>query len=176
MTGEIIRSNRGLYVGQSAGKAWSKSRFLGPYLRNSLWSAGYAIDTLESALPWSSIPAAAQAVADAIRVSQAAASERVLVLCHISHIYADGASMYLTYLFPRKPDPDHTLELWKGMKAAASQAIVHFGGTISHQHGVGSDHRPYLAAEKGELGLKVLESVCRTFDPDGMMNPGKLVN
>jgi alkyldihydroxyacetonephosphate synthase len=60
------------------------------------------------------------------------------------------------------------------MKHAASQAIQTHGGTISHQHGVGLDHAPYLPAEKGALGMETLRAICQTMDPDGMMNPGKL--
>ncbi len=61
------------------------------------------------------------------------------------------------------------------MKTAASQAIVQHGGTISHQHGVGKDHQPYLLAEKGELGIATLEALARQFDPAGIMNPGTLL-
>jgi alkyldihydroxyacetonephosphate synthase len=61
------------------------------------------------------------------------------------------------------------------MKAAASRAIVSHGGTISHQHGVGMDHAPYLSAEKGELGIEAIKGALRVFDPEGIMNPGKLV-
>lgn len=174
--GEVIRVNKGLYTGTTAGRAWKKSRFLSPYLRNSLWAAGYAIDTLETALPWMSIPSAADKIVQAIRDCQESPSERVLVLCHLSHIYEDGASIYITYLFRRMPDPAQTLELWQAMKSAASRAILSYGGTISHQHGVGSDHRAYLAAEKGPLGIELLRKLCQTCDPDGIMNPGKLVD
>jgi len=61
------------------------------------------------------------------------------------------------------------------MKSAASQAITTLGGTISHQHGVGLDHLPYLAAEKGTLGMAAISALCHQFDPKGIMNPGKLV-
>jgi alkyldihydroxyacetonephosphate synthase len=61
------------------------------------------------------------------------------------------------------------------LKDAASRVILAHGGTISHQHGVGADHAPYLAAEKGPLGMQALEALLGTFDPDGMLNPGKLL-
>ena len=64
---------------------------------------------------------------------------------------------------------------WRALKAAASAAIVAHGGTISHQHGVGTDHAPYLAAEKGALGLAAIGALLRRFDPQGIMNPGKLL-
>ena len=64
---------------------------------------------------------------------------------------------------------------WRRLKTAASEAIVAHGGTITHQHGVGTDHRPYLAAEKGALGIDAIRQALATFDPDGLLNPGKLV-
>jgi len=67
------------------------------------------------------------------------------------------------------------LERWRLLKTAASATIVRHGGTISHQHGVGRDHRPWLVAEKGELGIEVLEAVRRRLDPDGILNPGVLL-
>jgi alkyldihydroxyacetonephosphate synthase len=94
---------------------------------------------------------------------------------HLSHVYPDGSSIYATYVFRRSPDPEETLERWRRLKRAASEAIVAEGGTISHQHGVGRDHRPYLASEKGELGVAVLKDVARRFDPAGIMNPGVLL-
>ena len=101
--------------------------------------------------------------------------ERVLVFTHLSHMYTDGASLYVTYLFRQGSSPEETLRRWHLMKDAASRRIVAHGGTISHQHGVGLDHAPYLAAEKGELGMQALRSAFQFFDPNGMMNPGKLI-
>jgi len=73
-------------------------------------------------------------------------------------------------------DPEVTLRRWRACKDAASKAIVASGGTISHQHGVGLDHAPYLEAEKGKLGLEAIRALSRHWDPDQMMNPGKLVD
>jgi alkyldihydroxyacetonephosphate synthase len=71
---------------------------------------------------------------------------------------------------------EETLTRWQHLKRAASEAIVRNGGTISHQHGIGLDHAPYLVAEKGELGMAAIKALCQQFDPVGMMNPGKLVS
>jgi alkyldihydroxyacetonephosphate synthase len=81
--GEVIRRTRGLDTGKTAGRAWQRSRFLSPYLRNTLWSAGYAIDTLETALPWSKIPAAAEAITRAIRSARKVPREFGAVTCRI---------------------------------------------------------------------------------------------
>ncbi len=174
-TMDVARAHGGLFVGDMIGKLWRKNRFLAPYLRNTLWEKGYALDTLETALPWSSVSSAAAAIKVAIRSAMEETGERVLVFAHLSHVYADGASIYVTYLYRRSSDPDETLHCWQRMKGAASKAIVEHGGTISHQHGVGLDHAPYLAAEKGEVGMTLLEATRRTLDPDGLLNPKKLI-
>lgn len=171
----IIRKNQGLPTGQIIGKTWRKSRFFTPYLRNSLWDRNFAIDTLETALPWSAIHPAADDIQQAIRRSSDEFGGRVLVFAHLSHIYSDGASIYVTFIFPRRSDPDQTLAHWQSMKTAASQVILSYHGTISHQHGVGLDHLHYLADEKGLPGMKILASTFHAMDPDGIFNPGKLV-
>jgi alkyldihydroxyacetonephosphate synthase len=111
----------------------------------------------------------------ALRTGLAEVGERVLVFAHLSHVYHDGASIYITYLYRRAQDPDETLRRWQVLKGAASRVILAHGGTISHQHGVGLDHLPYLAAEKGALGMQGLHTLCKLYDPDGIMNPGKLL-
>lgn len=173
-TAQICRSYGGLQVGAIVGHTWEKSRFTSPYLRNTLWTKGIAVDTLETALPWSKVPEASQAIPDSISRAALSYQEQVLVMTHLSHIYPDGASIYTTYLFRRFPDPDRLLELWKAMKGAASQQIQDLGGTISHQHGVGLDHKDYLPAEKGPLGISAIRNAFRAFDPDRILNPGKL--
>ena len=102
-------------------------------------------------------------------------NEKTHVYTHLSHLYSDGSSIYTTYLFRLAPTPEETMERWRHLKRVASEAIVAGHGTISHQHGVGVDHAPYLAAEKGELGMKTISGMLKGFDPAGVMNPGKLV-
>jgi alkyldihydroxyacetonephosphate synthase len=111
----------------------------------------------------------------AIEHGIAETGERVLVFAHLSHVYNDGASIYVTYLFRRSADPEETLHRWQLMKSAASRVIVAHKGTISHQHGVGLDHAPYLTAEKGQVGLEWLAGLMETADPDRLLNPGKLL-
>ncbi len=172
---EIIRAHGGLMTGTAIGRMWQKSRYYSPYLRNTLWEAGYALDTLETAVPWSEVRGTAEDVQKVIRTGLESDGERVLVFAHLSHVYHDGASIYVTYLFRCANIPDETLRRWKVLKETASRVILAHGGTISHQHGVGLDHVAYLAAEKGALGMQTLGSVLRLFDPDGIMNPGKLI-
>ncbi len=161
-----------LRVGGIFGSQWQKSRFRTPYLRNTLWERGYAVDTLETAVDWTRTNAMMTDIEAAL---QAALDEPLHVFTHLSHVYPQGSSVYTTYIFRIVPDPDVMLERWKALKAAASEAVVAKGGTISHQHGVGVDHAPYLEAEKGVLGMETLRALCSHYDPDGLMNPGKLI-
>jgi alkyldihydroxyacetonephosphate synthase len=171
---DIVRSHRGVAVGTAIGKAWAKNRFRGPYLRNSLWDAGIAVETVETCVPWSGATAMVAAIEGAGRAALAAEGERLHVFTHLSHVYRQGCSVYTTFVYRLAADPDANLERWRRLKTAASQAVVAGGGTISHQHGVGVDHAPYLGAEKGELGMALLRAAAGELDPGGMMNPGKL--
>ena len=172
--GSIVKRLGGVPV-PGVAKAWLATRFRSPYLRNALWAAGYGADTLETATDWSRVPALLAALEASISGALADRGERVHVMTHLSHAYPSGSSLYLTFLFRLAGDPDESLDRWAAIKRAASDTIVAEGGTISHHHGVGTDHVPFLAAEKGELGMAALASAVRTFDPDGLMNPGVLL-
>jgi alkyldihydroxyacetonephosphate synthase len=170
----ITGQHGGVYAGQTFGKTWHKNRFRTPYLRNSLWDAGYAVDTLETATSWQKIPETVAAIEEALRMALVHLDEFVHVFTHLSHLYPYGSSIYTQYIFRLASEPEETLRRWRLLKAAASEAIVEEGGTISHQHGVGIDHLPYLPAEKGELGMQAIQGLAFSFDPTGIMNPGKL--
>ncbi len=170
-----VLGGRFVAVGALLGRPWERSRFRTPYLRNALWEAGYCVDTVETATTWSRVSPTVEAVESALHTALSAAGERVHAFTHLSHVYASGASVYTTFVFRADADPAGTLERWRALKAAACQAIVAAGATISHQHGVGADHAPYLEAEKGALGLRALERLLPVFDDAGILNPVKLI-
>jgi alkyldihydroxyacetonephosphate synthase len=170
----LVRQARGIGV-PGLGPAWRRERFRGPYARNAVWEAGYAVDTMETAAPWSAIPGLAAAIAPALRHGLDDEDERVHAFSHLSHLYPTGSSLYVTYLYRIAQDPDHTLDRWRRLKRLASEAIVAHGGTISHQHGIGTDHAPYLAAERGPLGMASLADAIARFDPDGILHRGVLL-
>jgi alkyldihydroxyacetonephosphate synthase len=138
---------------------------------------GYALDTLETATEWSNIAHMVEVIEEALRSGLQDIGERVLAFSHLSHTYPWGSNVYTTYLYriPDQGHPEETLRRWHLLKAAASQAILAEGGTVTHQHGIGTDHLPYLPGEKGALGTAALQDLCQRFDPQGLMNPGKLV-
>ncbi|MCU1748608.1 FAD-binding oxidoreductase [Pseudomonas sp. 6D_7.1_Bac1] len=165
----------GVFTGTLLGKKWAQNRFRFPYLRENLWRAGYVVDTLETATDWSNVDNLLNKIEDSLRDCLAAQGERVHVFTHLSHVYGEGSSIYTSYVFRPAADYPATLERWKALKHAASQTIVENHGTISHQHGVGKDHAPYLPMEKGALAMDALKTLSRHFDPAGRLNPGTLL-
>jgi alkyldihydroxyacetonephosphate synthase len=133
------------------------------------------VDTVETATTWSRVAHLVDALETALRTALLPVGERVHAFTHLSHVYASGASVYTTFVFRTGADPAGTLERWRTLKSAACRAIVGEGATISHQHGVGADHAPYLEAEKGALGISALEHLLPAFDEKGLLNPGKLL-
>lgn len=168
----ILRRAGGIPLGPLPGKSWEHGRFSGPYLRDELLTRGVYVETLETAATWGQLDQTylqvRQAILDALQVRGAPA----YVQTHISHVYSDGASLYFTFLAGLE---ENWLAQNARVKEAASNAILAAGATITHHHAVGLDHAPYMGAEIGDLGIKVLAGIKNTLDPEGIMNPGKLI-
>jgi alkyldihydroxyacetonephosphate synthase len=171
-TSALLAARGGTSLGDGPAQAWERGRFGAPYLRDSLLAAGALCETLETATDWSNVPALKAAVTQALTEALAATGTPALVMCHISHVYPTGASLYFTVVAGQRGNP---IEQWKAAKKAASDAIMATGGTITHHHAVGADHRPWMRDEIGELGVQVLRAVKETLDPAGILNPGKLI-
>ena len=171
-TRAVLEANGGTSLGEGPTRAWEHGRFDAPYLRDSLLAAGALCETLETATTWSNVPALKAAVTEALTTSLAESGTPALVLCHISHVYPTGASLYFTVVAGQRGD---VAEQWRAAKVAACEAITRVGATITHHHAVGADHRPWMTAEVGELGVKVLHAVKQAVDPAGILNPGKLI-
>ena len=152
-------------LGPKPGRAWERSRFAGPHLRDDLMDHGVLVETLETATSWSNLETLYGAVRGALAGFH--------VGCHVSHLYPSGASLYFTVLGAQAEDP---FAQWEGVKDTVTRAIVAAGGTITHHHAIGRDHAPYLPAEVGDLGIELLRAVKERCDPAGIMNPGKLVD
>jgi len=163
----------GLALGRTPWRRWLAERFRHPYLRDVLLSAGWGVDTLETAAPWSALEALHGAVRHAMTAAAEAAAFRTAVLCHLSHAYRDGASLYFTWLWPLRRGDE--IGQWRLLKDAASEAIVASGGTITHHHGVGTMHASYLEREVGTSGVAALAAAARALDPHGVLNPGVLL-
>jgi alkyldihydroxyacetonephosphate synthase len=160
-------------LGQAPGRAWARGRYHGPYLRDDLLDRGVLVETLETATTWSRLFELYEAVRSALRESLGGRGTPPLVLCHVSHLYSSGASLYFTFIARQEQGAE--LEQWRAAKSAASDAIVVHHGTITHHHAIGRDHLPYMEAEVGSVGIEALRAAKERLDPTGIMNPGKLI-
>ncbi len=176
-TEAICKKGGALAIGSGAGDKWYHGRFNSPYARDPMMDRGVGIDTLETSTHWSNIMNLHQKVTSAIEAAiedtKAEPTAKGIVMGHVSHSYPDGASLYFTFVFPR--DLKDEVGQWQKIKRAASDAILANGGTISHHHGVGTDHTPWMEEEKGSMGLSLLRTLKEKLDPKGIMNPGKLL-
>jgi alkyldihydroxyacetonephosphate synthase len=169
---QLVRRGGGLAAGRSPGQAWLAARFSGPYLRDDLLTYGVMVETLETATQWSKLHRLHDDVGRAITAALQQQGTPGLVMCHVSHLYETGASLYFTFLARQREDDQ--LGQWRAVKDAASGAILAGGGTITHHHAVGRDHAPWMAQEVGGAGVAALGALKAELDPAGIMNPGKL--
>jgi alkyldihydroxyacetonephosphate synthase len=169
----LLRSGGALSVGRSPAHAWLRSRFSGPYLRDELLTQGVMVETIETATQWSNLIRLHRQVGEAISSALSACGTPALVMCHVSHLYESGASLYFTFLALQRAYD--AIGQWQAVKDAASRAITAGGGTITHHHGIGRDHARWLGPEVGRTGKAALQAVKSELDPANIMNPGKLL-
>ncbi len=169
----VLRRHGAVALGATPGNAWATGRFHGAYVRDELMSRGVLVETLETATSWTRLAQLHGAVGGALRGALGARGTPAAVMCHVSHLYPTGASLYFTFL--ARAEAGAELAQWRAAKTAAGDAIAAAGGTITHHHGVGRDHARWLTGEIGELGVAALRAVKERVDPAGIMNPGKLL-
>ncbi|KQY31538.1 flavoprotein [Nocardia sp. Root136] len=168
----LLAASGGTALGEAPARQWEHGRFAAPYMRDALLDVGVLCETLETATSWANLANLKVKVTGALMDALGSQGTPALVMCHISHTYPTGASLYFTVVAKQLDDP---IAQWRIAKSAASDAMVAAGGTITHHHAVGADHRPWMGAEIGDLGVRVLRAVKRELDPTGVLNPGKLV-
>jgi alkyldihydroxyacetonephosphate synthase len=175
---EVCGDHRGLSLGRAVGRSWMRERYAQPYLRDTLLGHGVMVDTLETATTWSNLVRLYEAMVSAMKGAIAATGGGPgYVMTHISHAYEHGASLYSTFLGRQVHDPDPLAKQaqWQAVKQATTDAILAAGGTLTHHHGIGRDHAPWLREEIGLLGVRVLQALKPALDPNAMMNPGVLL-
>ena len=150
---------------------WREAFIKMPYIRDMLVQLGILADTFETAITWDRFPAFHEAVVGATRE---ALGEPCRVSCRFTHLYPDGPAPYYTVLAPARRGDE--IAQWHEMKQAAGDAIIAAGGTITHHHAVGRDHRPWYDEQRPELFAAALGAVKREIDPAGILNPGVLLD
>lgn len=166
----ILRRAGGVGLGGAPARSWERGRFDGPYLRDELVNRGVMIDTLETAHTWTGLERTYSGVCRALDEELGG---RCVRMCHLSHAYRDGASLYFTFLAPVTPGEE--ISSWQRVKRTACAAMVASGATVTHHHAVGRDHREWLQPEIGEVGVEALSAIKERLDPTGVMNPGVLL-
>ncbi|MDO4686733.1 MAG: FAD-binding oxidoreductase [Corynebacterium sp.] len=172
-TRKLLLSLGGKSLGEGPVRAWEKGRFGAPVLRDAILDIGGLCETLETATNWSNVETLKTAVGHALAESLTNSGTMAIVMCHISHVYHTGCSLYFTVIANQNDDP-HTQ--WSRAKKAASQAILQNGGTITHHHAIGTDHRPYIENEIDPISVEILHAIKSTLDPHRILNPGKLIS
>jgi alkyldihydroxyacetonephosphate synthase len=163
---------------RSAGDAVSSWReaFLGaPYLRDVFVAMGVLSETFETAITWERLPAFHERVmAAAEEAVREACGDGGRVFCRFTHIYPDGPAPYFTVIAPARRGEE--IEQWSSIKRSVSDAILAEGGTITHHHAVGRDHRPWYDQQRPETFAMALRGAKAAVDPAGIMNPGVLID
>jgi len=158
---------------EGAAGAWRKAFLGAPYVRDVLVRAGMVSETFESAVTWDGFEALHTGVLSATRDAVKRICGAGSVTCRFTHAYPDGAAPYFTVLAPGRRGGE--LEQWAEIKAAASEALLRHGGTITHHHSVGRDHRPWYDEQRPEGFARALRAAKRELDPAGILNPGAVI-
>lgn len=156
-------------LGAAAGRSWRRGRFEAPYWREGLMNRGLGVETLETALPWSSLVLGHQTIKATLSDALAATlpAGRPIVFCHVSHAYREAASLYFTMVFPR--DLENPQAQWRAVKAAGNAVLARLGAAPSHHHGMGSEHADLLPSAKDPTTRALLSALRRTLDPTGLL-------
>jgi alkyldihydroxyacetonephosphate synthase len=161
--------------------AWRSAFLSAPYLRDSMVACGVLSDTFETAITWDRFPDFHAEVMEAARRAVAKASGSAAegkgsprISCRFTHVYPDGPAPYFTVLAPARRGSE--VEQWDEIKAAVSDVVLDAGGTITHHHAVGRDHRPWYDRQRPERFADALRAAKAELDPKGLLNPGVLVD
>ena len=183
---EISKDNNGLFEPQSKNKedahrsgssgSWRSSFIKAPYLRESFTRGGIIQDTFETSITWDrGFEFIEDIKAETTKAIELITGKPSLVTCRITHSYPDGLAPYFT--FGAYATPKTMIDIWKEIKLATNEICNSMGGTVTHHHAVGRDHRPNgYDKQRPELFSKVLISAKSTLDPKGVMNPGVLID
>ncbi len=175
-TGGELRTAAGPEVDGHGGATdvWRASFLRAPYVRDALVRLGAVCDTFETACTWDRFPSLYEQVRVAVGGVLAREGTGGFVTCRFTHVYPDGPAPYFTVVAPARLGSE--LAQWAEMKDAASEAVLGAGGTITHHHAVGRDHRTFYDHQRPELFARALAAAKTVLDPDGICNPGVLID
>jgi alkyldihydroxyacetonephosphate synthase len=175
--GKIVSAHGGIGLGTGPGALYDQKKFDTPYIRDFLLDRGALADVSETAAPWSKLRgiyerviAGAHRVYDEIGV-------KGYIMCHLSHSYHAGACLYFTFAFPplEGEGAEAPLDQYWRLKEVVQQSFIDGGGTLSHHHGVGTDHAPWMEQDISTAGLDLMVGLLSSADPGRNLNPGSLI-
>jgi alkyldihydroxyacetonephosphate synthase len=176
IVGKIVRKHGGIKLGKGPGALYDQKKFDTPYIRDFLLDVGALGDVSETAAPWSKLMDLYAGTTRSAQDAFAKLGVKGYVMCHLSHSYHSGACLYFTFAFPPgSDDPAEQLEKYWVVKQAIQQSFIDYGGTISHHHGVGTDHAHWLEDDISEAGTDLMVGLIRSVDPGRNLNPGSLL-
>lgn len=161
-------------LSSSVARNWESSRFSLPYLRDTLIQHRMLVDTFETVTYWKNLLPLYHHVSNSLKSGSRFFENGGLLLCHISHVYETGASLYFTMMTAQ--EKGNEIEQWMHLKQVVSEAILEKGGAISHHHGIGKDHQRWFLRQVNPGAAKILGTIKNCLDPDDILNPGKLSN
>jgi len=159
---------------QGAVGEWRNSFIRAPYQRNLTVGLGLIGDTFETAITWDRWPAFDAHIRQAVEAALLRVCGGGTLSCRFTHVYTDGPAPYYTFQGMGKRGAE--LEMWAEIKQSASDAVIAGGGTITHHHAVGRDHRPWYDQQRPDLFAEALRAAKRAVDPNGVLNPGVLID
>ena len=175
---ELAADHQGTVSKRSDGKdsvgAWRDTFVRAPYLRDTFVACGVISDTFETAITWDRFAEFHASVMEAVEGAVREVCGEGRVMCRFTHVYPDGPAPYYTVLAPARRGSE--LEQWDEIKAAAAEAVVSGGGTITHHHAVGRDHRPWYDRQRPDRFAEALRAAKASLDPAAILNPGVLVD
>ncbi|MFC7404511.1 FAD-binding oxidoreductase [Georgenia alba] len=176
IVGKIVRKHGGIKLGRGPGALYDQKKFDTPYIRDFLLDIGGLADVSETATPWSKLLDIYNGTVRAAHEAFDGIGVRGFIMCHLSHSYHSGACLYFTFAFaPGVQDPEQQIERYWVVKRAIQQTFVDMDGTISHHHGVGTDHAHWLEQDISSAGTDIMVSLLHGVDPGRNLNPGKVL-
>lgn len=168
----ILKKKGGALIPASTAENWEASRFSLPYLKDTLIQHRILIDTFETITSWHELKSLYDHIRSRLGSESNFFDSGGLLLCHISHIYLTGASLYFTMLAPQ--EKGNEVDQWKAYKEVVTQAIFEKGAAVSHHHGIGKDHQQWYLHSMKKTDRALLKAIKQHLDPDHLLNPNKL--
>ncbi len=168
----LLKKFKGASVGSKPVHSWYEERYQLPYLRDTLMDHGYLVETFETSVTWSHLEGLYRNVRKTLEECVTPKGQS-LVLAHLSHPTRVGSCVYFTAIMPQEAERE--LEQWRSLKTAATETLLASGGCLSHHHGMGADHLPWASRIHGAKGIAALTALKAQWDPEGLMNPGKVI-